>query len=249
MGAGRDWDYALVIRGVKPKSLTLLRIGDYIREFALLLGDEGRPTFAGMVDGSVALRVKETSGIPPQVVQSRMRRARQDPEAPGGKHFARLNELMASDQAMGVVRDRQDHDIIALPGRELPSRTPDPGAIVSDVGILDGVVIAIGGRDETMHLELRDGAGAVRLATVRSVEVARELALHFRQDAIRVHVHGKWRRTAEGWEPHTLYVDRIEALDNRNAREIFDELASLPANGWAATKEPLSEWQALRGDD
>ena len=190
MGKGREWDYAFRIKGVTPRSIPMARMAEYMKEFAGLLGDEGRPVFAGMVGGSVVLRARETLSIPAKIITGRLRAARVDRSAPGGSNYARLNDMLANDGAEGIVIDREQHEIIELPGRSEVAvfLAEPPPQIVSDVGTLDGVVVSIGGRDDTMHLQLQDFDGKVRLITVRSVELARRLAPHFRGDAIRVHV-------------------------------------------------------------
>src|ERR1019366_5105086 len=188
MGKGREWDYAFRIKGVTPRSIPMARMAEYMKEFAGLLGDEGRPVFAGMVGGSVVLRARETLSIPAKIITGRLRAARVDRSAPGGSNYARLNDMLANDGAEGIVIDREQHEIIELPGRSEVAvfLAEPPPQIVSDVGTLDGVVVSIGGRDDTMHLQLQDFDGKVRLITVRSVELARRLAPHFRGDAIRV---------------------------------------------------------------
>lgn len=249
--SSREWDYALKIRGCTPRTMPMLRLADYLREFAGLLGDEVKPTFAGVVSGSLIIRARQQQRVDwmPVGIQSRLKAARHDREAPGGRNFARLNDLLIGDSARGAVLDRGGNTIVDFPAT--PSKQPlSPEYLVHDEGFLDGVVVGIVGVDDTMHLRLKEATGEVRSITVRDLSLARCLAGKFRGDAIRVHVHGTWKRTNDGkWEPHALYVDRLEDLDGADAGEVFRSLAAIPGNGWATEADPVALLRKLRSDD
>lgn len=55
-GKRTDWDFALRIRGVTPRTLPMARLADYLKAWAVLLGDVNEPQFAGIVNGSAVLR-------------------------------------------------------------------------------------------------------------------------------------------------------------------------------------------------
>lgn len=246
----REWDYALKIRGHKPRTLPMARLADYLREFAALLGDDANPAFAGMVDGSVVLRAIQRSDSPKQLVRTRVKAARADRESPGGRSYAKLNEMLTADGADGIVLDRAGKTVVELPGRSERTLPPEPECFVHDVAFIDGTVVGIVGADDTVHLRLQEQTGEVRNVTVRELSLARELALRFRGDPVRVHVHGTWKRTARGvWEPATVYADRLETLDASDPAEVFRALAEIPGNGWRDVPDPDALLRAIRSGD
>lgn len=249
MGKAKEWDIALKIRGLTPRTLPLSRLAEYLREFAALLGDEGKPVFAGIVAGSVVIRARETLQQPVALVRSRVRAAREDREAPGGRNYARLNELMAGDGANGIVLDKDENTIVELPGRQTVVQPPREYTM-SDVGFIDGLVVGIAGVDDTVHIRIQEASGSTHSIDLRDLARAREVAQHFRAEPVRVHVHGTWTRTVDGkWVPKDVHFDRFEVLDVGTAREVFDALAAIPGNGWADIADPDALWKSMRTND
>ena len=249
MGKAKEWDFALKIRGITPRALPLARLAEYLKEFAALLGDEGKPVFAGIVSGSVVIRARETQQLPPALVRSRFRTAREDRDAPGGRNYARLNDLMAGDGANGIVLDRNENTIIELPGRAVVAE-PACEHMMTDVGFIDGVVVGIAGVDDTVHIRIQEASGAAHSIDLRDLARAREVAQHFRAEPVRVHVHGTWKRLADGtWVPYAVHFDRFEVLETGTAREVFDALAAIPGNGWAEVADPDALWKSMRTND
>jgi hypothetical protein len=246
----RDWHYALKIRGYTPRTLPMARLAEYLREFAALLGDEANPSFAGMVEGSVVLRATQRADTPKQLVRSRVKAARVDAESPGGRSYAKLNEMLTKDGARGIVFDREGKTVVELPGLVERALPPEREYLVHDVSFIDGTVVGIVGADDTVHLRLQEHSGEVRSVTIRDLSLARELAPQFRGAPVRVHVHGTWRRTVQGmWEPAAVYADRVEALDVATPAEVFRALAEIPGNGWRDVVDPDALLRTIRSGD
>jgi len=244
----RHWDYALQIKGVSFNTLGLSRLADYMKEFALLLGEDARPTFAGAVKGSVVLRALD-HGEHPVLTKSRVRQAALKEESPGRAAYEKITLLMSRDGARGQIVDHSDN-VLATFSPTKPANDEAPEIIIPDEGEIDGVVVGVSGADDTAHVRLQDTSGAIHSITVRDMTLARALATRFRGNSIRMHVHGTWKRTLAGaWEPHALYGDRFDDLDQSNAYETFLELAAIPGNGWATTEDADEVWKKIRGLD
>lgn len=228
----QKWDFALKIRGVTPSTVPMGQLAEYLREFAGLLGDDAKPVFVGMVKGSVVLRARETGTLPPAIVRTRMRTARHSREAPGGKSYARLRELLAKDRATGTVLDCSGETIVEIAAQPEPQSNAMEH-VISDRGEIDGVIVGIQGIDETVHVRVQGQDGAVASVELRDISRARAIAQHFRGDPVRLRVRGTWKRSADGaWAPEHLHFEGLEELDPRTAREILDELSSISGNGW-----------------
>ncbi|NRF68668.1 hypothetical protein HLB44_16875 [Aquincola sp. S2] len=237
-----DWDFALRIRGVSLSTLQLGRLAEYLGRFADLLGDDGRPVFAGVVKGSVVLRVKERNTRLVSTTRQRLRKAANDDEAPGRSAYERLTSLLRSDGARGAVVDEKNDEVIVFPSLPQPSISAE--VVVADVADIDGVVVAVEGVDDTAHIRLLDpSTKAITSVQVRDMALARQAAACFRGAALRIRVHGTWKRTPEGnWVPNSLYADAIEQLDQRSAVEVFGDLGAIRHTGWAnMSKEDASK--------
>lgn len=247
--ASREWDYALQIKGVTLQTLSMERIAAYLREFAALLGDSARPRLSGIVKGSVVLRAVETADQPRAVTRARVRHAANDEESSAHPIYEKINALMAQDGARGVVVDRQLAVLVEFPGSHRAD-VDQREYIVHDTGTIDGIVVGIGGIDDTVHVRLQEAPGVVHSVAIRDMDLARKLAVQFRGNTVRVSVHGTWCRTGDGkWNPRSLYADSVEALDQRPIVEVINDLTKIRGNGWSTLDDPEAVWREIRGGD
>jgi hypothetical protein len=241
------WDYALRIRGTTPRAMSLLRLSEYMKAYAALLGQGNEPKFAGVVKGSVLLRASVPSERQTET-RLRLLSARSAANDDLMRAHDQLADMLATDSVSGDVEDRNGAVVL-----EFSHRNPEPAqpeVIVQDTGIIDGVVVSLVGIDDTVHLRLLDSEQTSQKITVRDIGEARKLARHFRGDVLRVHVHGTWKRTGEGrWEAHALYLDHFEELGGESASELLNELSALEGNRWASMDDPQGELRRIRGDD
>lgn len=249
------WDYALRIHGVTPKTIPLGRLGEYLKAYAALIGTASQPAYAGVVRGSSRLR----ASIPVEhQVGTRARLLAMRHEADHGTVAANddsaikardsLAAMLAKDGWNGEIEDRDHNVILTFDKLRLPAYGVDRS--MHDIGVIDGVVIALGGVDDTVHMRLLVRPGEVVSVTLRDMNDARKAARHFRGDTIRAHVHGTWKRSSEGrWEPHVLYLDRIEELSDEAGSDLLARLSALPGNRWSTMADPQTLLRALRSDD
>ena len=248
-GKKHDWDYALRIRGATPRSMPLARLGEYLKVYAALLGDDNEPKFAGVVKGSALLRASIASE---RKTATHRRLLLIRTAAAHDENLIRahdqLADMLATDKASGGVEDRDGAVILEFTRRDVDLARPEH--IVQDTGVIDGVVVSLVGIDDTVHLRLLDSENQSRKVTVRDINEARKLARYFRGGVLRVHVHGTWKRTGEGaWEPHALYLDRFEELGDEPASELLTELSALEGNRWSTMDDPQALLRRLKDND
>jgi hypothetical protein len=245
MAARKDWDYALILKGITPSKLPMAKLADYLRDWAGLLGEGNNPIFRGVVRGSVELRSKVADS---RKVEAKVRliQAKTQTDAGAARYVESLNRSMVRDGLSGFVENQQGDVILEL--NQTPKRQAEREYVVPDTGTIDGVVVSIGGIDDTVHVRIQEASGAVWSVALRDMQVARRFAACFRSDPIRVMVHGTWKRTAEGaWEPHNLFADGFEELDDSSARAVMDSLRAIPGNGWSDMDDPVAFWKDVRG--
>lgn len=220
------------------------RLGEYIRAWAALLGDGNEPQFAGVVKGSAVLRasIPMSSRLTTKI---RLISAKVGSDEGAARAASVISEMLQHDLVAGEVRDRAGALILEFP-RLGPVALPS--VFMQDVAVVDGVVVSMVGADDTVHLRLQDVGGLTYKVTVRNLEAARQLARHFRGETVRAHVHGTWMRSPDGqWQPHTLYLDRFELLDDEPAASILARLSVLPGNRWATMDDSDRLLDEIRG--
>ena len=71
------------------------------------------------------------------------------------KAFTTLNRYLADDKATGKLHVSGGGEVVQFPGQEQPA--PLTFGAFNQTGVLDGVLIRIGGRDDTVPAHLQDG--------------------------------------------------------------------------------------------
>jgi hypothetical protein len=236
--------FTLRIEGLTPEDLPMRRVADYLEEFAKLLGEEASTRFDGVSPGSTCLAARVLPVAVPKV-RSRLTAARDDVRNEAHRRFLVLDDMLADDNASGTVReDGRAGTILHFPGARGRAVSLPP---VSEAGALQGVLIRIGGRDETAHATLRDDDRYYHCTMTR--DVARALAKHLFGSPIRLHGRGRWRRTRDGkWElmEEGFRVTEIEPLDPSSLRDVAAKLQAAGGFGLpddAETWRVLSEWR------
>ena len=161
--------------------------------------------------------------------------------------IARINERLANDNATGRVPeeiDGQCAELIVFLGRDRP-RIPTYGPFTQE-GHLDGVLISVGGKDETISIRLQNGAVTYSgCETTRPI--AREMGKHL-FEPVRIHGTGRWLRDAQGdWLLLGFRVARFDVLEGGSLREAGRRCGG----AWQRLEEiddPLAELADLRGD-
>ena len=236
------------IDAYSPADIPMAKLAEYMADFAELLGKEHRVHFDRLEGGSTTIVSRvEREDVPK--VDHRLRAVVQGTaEKDLASVVVRIDERLANDNATGRVLeeiDGQSAEVIAFPGRDRP-KMPTYGPFVQE-GHLDGVLISVGGKDETISIRLQNGAVIYRKCeTTRTI--ARELAKHL-FEPVRIHGAGRWLRDAQGdWLLAHFRVSRFEVLEGGSLREAVTALRAVPGSGWKEIDDPLAELADLRGD-
>lgn len=227
-----------------PDTIPMARLAEYILELAALYGSQASVHFKGIRKGSAVLEaVVDDDAV--DAVESRLRLAH-DAAAPDDlrRAFQNLNNMLRADQAIGEVRQSADGVILAFPGRNTPVQKTYR---VKEAGVLDGVVIRIGGKDNTIPVWLKDVDGTIHKCEANS-DMARELIQHYLSTPIRVTGQGDWLRGENGvWSLEKFKISGWEALDDASIADILNAARLAKGNGWNEVDDPIKEHLLIRG--
>ncbi len=227
MNAGDS--YELYIDAFTPASIPMARLAEYMADFAVVLGNEEHVHFDKLRAGSLAI-VSRVDPVAQNKVQRRLDEVRYGTGPKSAmKALGAIDEKLAADNAVGGIR-RGGAKVIEFPGRNRPLESR-VGPIVQ-AGTLDGEIIQVGGRDETINIHLRTGQEVFPCVTTKAV--ARQLAQHIFGPPVRVRGTGTWSRAESGgWKLHRFHIESFEILDETPLSKMFEGLRArlIPPEG------------------
>jgi hypothetical protein len=225
----RKREYRMKIDAFSVDNLPMGRLAEYMAELSKLLGERENDHFSRLEPGSAVLVSLIDEPSVPKVAE-RVQQVR-DGRAPKEvmQAFFNLDGLLAKDNAVGVLYP-PDSSIILFPGRTRPK--PMRYGPFREHGTLDGVLIRIGGRNDSIPVWLKDGDIEHR-CQVRGEEVARRMAAHYLNGTLRVHGSGKWIREENGtWSLQQFDIDDFELLDDSPLVDVVGKLRAVEGSTW-----------------
>jgi hypothetical protein len=243
--SGRN-EYRLKIDVFSVDSLPMSRLAEYMRELARLLGEEERVHFSRIEPGSAVL----VSNIEEPAVPKVEERLEQVREGRGPKDameaYKALDTLLAKDNAVATLSGEGGAEIITFPGRTRPK--PIRYGPFREDGSLDGTVIRLGGRGDTIPVLLQDSEGT-EYPCQTSIEISKQLAAHYRGPTVRVYGSGKWVREEDGrWTLQQFDIDRFEVMDDSPLTDVVAKLRAVEGSKWSKDAA-LGDVLSLRRDE
>jgi len=232
----------LKIEGFTPHTLSMARLAEYIKALAALLGTENDVHFERVAKGSAAL-VSLVNEPEYPTVRDRIAAAEAG-TAPveAIRAYRDLRALLRQDRVPAKFLDDSGKKIItfAKPDVEEPLFGP-----VTQEGTLEGVLIKIGGRDETVPVHLQDEKRFYKCNTTR--QIARQLAPYLFAGPIRVFGKGRWiRDECSEWHLEFFQIATFEPLDDKPLPNLIENLRDVPDSGWDKMHDPLGELSRIR---
>jgi hypothetical protein len=201
-------EYRFKIEAYSPATIPMLRLSEYMQALAQLLGESAHVHFRRVSAGSTILvHTIEREAVPK--VRDRIAKVRhgQGPSE-AVRAYKAANRLLREDNATGALRNGSV--TLKFPGR---SESREEFVSVRQAGFVDGIVIGVRGRDESVHITLqiedRQVSGCYTNRTI-----AKQLGARF-FEPVRLHGRGRWHRDGDGnWELDEFKVDSFETLSD-----------------------------------
>ena len=238
--------YFFVIDALTPDSLPMVRLAEYLVDLARLFGHKEHVHFDRVAQGSAVLAQRVEGDYAGQV------RERLDAIGGGGTvpddaadAVESLNTRLAKDNATGRLRDHSNAEVIFFPGRDRPRpRTFGP---FKQLCSFDGMLIRVGGKDDTVPVHLQAG-DKIHICNADR-DMARRLAPHLYDGTLRVWGDGRWEREPSGkWKLLRFNITELQLLDDAPISEVVERLRQVEGSGWKQFDDPLAELMRLRQD-
>jgi hypothetical protein len=240
----RGRQYRFKIDAFSVDSIPMARLAEYMAQLAKLLGETERVHFSHLEEGSAVLVSSIEDTAVPKVAERLV--AVRNGAAPKEvmSVYKTLDTMLAKDNAVGVLAG-EGAEVIPFPGRSRPK--PVRYGPFRERGSLDGMLIRLGGRDETIPVLLQDGEALLNCETSR--EIAKRLAPHYLGAPLRVHGNGKWVREEDGtWKLQQFYIDDFEVLDDSPLMDVVEKLRAVEGSTWGERSDAMSDILGLRRD-
>ncbi|MEX0759091.1 MAG: hypothetical protein WD100_05885 [Tistlia sp.] len=242
--------YRLRIDAYSPATIPMARLASYMQGFASLMGYDKSVHFETVETGSTQLVARVDFEDVPKVRERLVAAARGEAPKEVRKAFDDLDRLMADDNAAGSLYEdgeaRPTGEIIRFPGRDRPK--PKTYGPFNQRGSLDGLLVSIGGTDQTISLQLLNGSIKYTGCETRDRSLARKLGHHL-FEPIRIHGSGRWLREEDGnWTLRNFKVESFEALESGDLRDVIESLRKAPG-ARPSPEEARRTLEELRDDE
>lgn len=233
------------IGAFSPSTIPMQKLGDYMRDLAVVLGCPEKVHFVRLDKGSTEIvhvvdRIAFLTDVRSRIRDVRIGIAPVEALAA----FRAINKRLVEDKADGSLIEIGSGEILRFPGMWMVEVQPFPP--VTQAGSIDGVVIRLGGTGTNVPVHVQTGE-TVYTKCFASREVARELGHHLFASPIRLNGQGKWLRGDDGgWSLDRFQIGGFEPLESKPLSRVVAELRSL--GGWEGVADPWDEVINLRDD-
>ena len=228
-----------------PDTLPMNRLADYLVELAKLFGNEDQVHFLKVNKGS-AVPVIEVEPAANQKVQTRLRLVNNS-DAPADLVSAhkKINQYLREDNTSAYLKPRTGAKILEFKGVKTPISEE---LVLHEAGALEGAVIKLGGKDDTVPVTLQGENGVFYRCNTKR-EIAKQLASYLFGEDLRVHGRGKWIRNEDGiWKLDEFDIQSFELLNNEPLENVVKYLREIDGSGWNEIENPHEELKKLRGE-
>jgi hypothetical protein len=229
-----------------PHTLPMERLAEYLKYLAVLLGSTDDVHFVRLESGSVSCALETNASEEPKIVNRVQSVKKGNGTEEAVKAYAKLRELLQRDEASAELELESGDVILDFPLMQTGEQEIF-GPFWQD-GSVDGILVKIGGMDETVPVHLVD-EGAYHICNTNR-DLARELAPHLFSNPIRAHGRGRWIRNTDGkWEMQWFDIHRFETLETLGLNEAVSRLRAIPDNELNSLEDPLGEMRRVRHGD
>ncbi len=227
-----------------PDTIPMGRLAQYMSGLAAMLGEQNSVHFVELKEGSTEIVHMVDHEAYPTVL------GRVDSVLHGTADvvymdaFRAINKLFKDDDAFGSLVDEvRGRELLEFRGKHTPeSRVIAP---IKQPGTIDGVVISLGGRENTVAVRVQDGDTIHRCSTSR--DIAKRLGQHIFGGDLRFGGVGTWIRDEYGsWSLQVFEILSFEPLDTTPLERVVGELRAI--HDTERTRDTWDEPRQLPGD-
>ena len=237
-------EYRFKIAAFTPQTIPMIRLAEYMRDLAVMLGNADAVHFVRVKEGSTIILHRVDREAIPKVEEraAAVREGRGPQDALQARET--INRRLREDNANGVLLRGAHALIIRFPGRD---EVEEPLTTFSEEGSIDGIPIRVGGETDPcpVHLQSSD-ATRTYLCDVDRAQ-AKKLAACLFDTEIRVHGVGRWIRDEKGvWSLDRFRIRSFEPLSDLPLSAVVAGLRTITGSDWPSIENPWAELDRIR---
>lgn len=235
-------DITFQIDVFKPDTLPMARLAEYLSHLSSLYGSKEKVHFKGVESGSALLKANVEDEAYPKVMDRINSLNSGEGLREVQKAYDQIDELLRQDNAVGEIR--VGAKVIPFPGR---NKILDESIVVTQWTEIDGVVIKIGGKDNSVPVTILDSEGKTYNCQIYGVDRAKELSKYFFGQTLRIGGEAKLIRHPEnGWNIQSLVIKDFEPISEEPLGVVLENMRALEGIGWKAEENPVEAWLSIR---
>ena len=235
--------YALRLKGLTPETLPLERLSKYLAALADLVGRDTPVHFDKVSKGSAMLKVR----VPEQhahAVETRVRAAASaEPGSDLRRAYEQIDQLARGDGTSAEFRPPKGAVILQFPGaKTLQARA----LVVKEYGEINGRIIRLGGRDDTVPVGLLTPDDEVVSCTA-TLEQAKQLKAFLLEPVdIVLRGTGRWLRSPEGkWKIEEFKINDFLRMQDDSFDDELKKIKTV-GSGWDDVEDAEQTLARLR---
>lgn len=237
----KDLDLTFRIDALTPDTVSMKRLAEYLAVLSKLFGQEESIRFKKQRKGSLCVDMSIPQDVSTQILQRIHKSA--TTASDHHKHFKQLNEMLRIDHSVGTIKAKgSKKTLLLVPGRN--SIKEEPIKIKED-GTVQGVVIKVGGRDDTVPVTLENNAKEVIHCTTNR-SIAKQLANNLFGNTVRVNGKGTWIRDYKGWTLDSFEISDFEILEDISLSQSINDLKNIDTE-LQSMPDPFGTLNKIRG--
>jgi hypothetical protein len=216
-------EYRFEIADLTPMLLSMKRLGQYISPLVDLFGYETHVHLIRVDEGSAVPCILAENHIVKGLQQRLLKVKSGDGSRKSFRAVQDLNDLLAEDKTSAVLRSPYHGLVLEFPGIKLATE-PLVGPI-QEYTEIQGELIQIGGRDDTISLHVREGRDIIICTASR--DQGRDISLELFKK-VRIGGDGRWIRNELGqWKLMELVYKSHKSISDESLSRSVDALRAL----------------------
>jgi len=238
--------FSLRIREFTKSTLCMSTLAEYMKDFANLLGEAEHVHFKSLTSGSAVLNAVADNKQQEEKIRLKLVSVTHGNASDNDmKAYHALNSRLRKDNATAQLSLGKSK-LLTFPGKK-DALPPDIGPIIENTEI-EGELIRVGGKDESIHMLLLDSNGQQQKLSTKDKQLAIEMAQHL-FSKITVKGLGSWTRTADkGWILNELRIAEFSPVEEVSFADLVLKLQSIEGTGWSDMTDPITEALNIRGN-
>lgn len=231
------------IHAYTPSTIPMGRLAKYLQHLATLLGETKCVHLVNIEEGTTTSVLDvEREAYPTVMERTKAVRNGDGPES-AQKAKRIIEQCLVEDNApYGHLLDESDTNLMDFIGANIIG-DPEYGPF-AQYGTLDGVPIAVGGKNDPVpvHLQTPDSVHYC----LASRDVAKSISQHLFTTPLRVSGTGRWFRDSDGlWSMISFRITDYTALRSESLSTVTEQLQAIDAD-WKVVNDPLGTLTTLR---